>query len=106
MVQAALISATQQTYGNDPTMARNLASVVRRGAAASGVDLDAMTLTEQGFVPAKETGAADLAPGTEPRALAAANDAGAGPSYGFLAAAGGAGLGAAFLVGKALGRKG
>lgn len=52
LVQAALISATQETYKNDPAMAAKLAAAVRKGARESGLDLDAMTLTETGFRPA------------------------------------------------------
>lgn len=106
LVQAVLIDAMQDTYKDDPEMTRKVAVSVRQGAKAAGLDLDLMTLTDDGFVKAQAAGAADPAPGAEPKALAAANDVNAGPSYGFLAAAGGAGLGAAFLVGKAIGRKG
>lgn len=51
LVQAALISATQETYKDDPAMAVKLAEAVRKGAQRTGLDLDAMTLTEQGFTP-------------------------------------------------------
>ncbi|WP_375404675.1 DUF6683 family protein [uncultured Sphingomonas sp.] len=52
LVQAALISATQETYKDDPAMAAKLAAAVRKGARESGLDLDAMTLTDRGLHPA------------------------------------------------------
>lgn len=106
LVQALLVGAAKEQAQGDRAQLAKVAAAVEQGARATGLDLRAMMLTENGFVSAKRTGAADPAPGAEPKALAAANDVGAGPGYGFLAAAGGAGLGAALLVGKALGRKG
>jgi hypothetical protein len=103
LVQAALIDEMMSQYGSDPAVAPKLAASVRQGARASGLDLDAMTLTEAGFIPAKKTGAAP-APGAPREALAATGDG--KPGFGLLAAAGGAGLGAAFLIGKAMGRRG
>lgn len=105
LVQAALIDSMVEEYGRDPAMAAKIASSVRQGARASGLDLDAMTLTEQGFVPATKTGSVDPTSG-EPKALAALSDGDSGPSYGVLALAGGTGLGAAFLLGKVMGRRG
>jgi hypothetical protein len=113
MVQAMLISSAVDTYKNNPAMMRQLGAAVRKGAKASGLDLDAMTLTDQGFVPSGKTGAADPAPGAAEQALAAnaaatppvaANDT--SPPYILLAAAGGAGLGGVFLLGKMMGRRG
>ncbi len=109
MVQAMLISASVDTYKDDPAMMRKLGAAVRKGAKASGLDLDTMTLTDEGFVPAKKTGAANPAPGTPETALAAnasAAPAGASPPYLLIAAAGGAGLGGVFLLGRMFGRRG
>ena len=106
LVQALLVGAAKEQAGGDRAKLRQVSAAVEKGARAAGFDLRAVTLTEDGFAPAKRTGAADPAPGAEPQALAATGDAGSRPGYGFLAAAGGAGLGAAFLVGKAMGRKG
>ncbi|HEX8554618.1 MAG TPA: DUF6683 family protein [Sphingomonas sp.] len=53
LVQTALIDGMVEQYGRDPAMAPKIAASVRQGAKASGVDLDAMTLTETGFVPAR-----------------------------------------------------
>jgi hypothetical protein len=49
MVQAALIDGMMDEYGNDPKMMRQVAHAVKKGAAASGIDLDSMTLTPDGF---------------------------------------------------------
>jgi hypothetical protein len=51
LVQTALIDAIAEKYGKDPAMAPKIAASVRQGARASGLDLDAMTLTKTGFVP-------------------------------------------------------
>ncbi len=101
LIQAALIGASAETYAKDPAMMRKLGQAVRQGARASGLDLDAMTLTEQGFVPARKTGSAEPARREAEGALAAGSAREDGPSYTLLAAVGGAGLGAAFLLGKA-----
>jgi hypothetical protein len=103
LVQAVLIGAAKHQAGGDRGKLRQIADAVRQGAKGMGLDLDAMTLTEAGFVPAKKTGAADPAPGAPREALAATGDE--TPGYGLLAAGGGAGLGAAFLIGKGMGRR-
>jgi hypothetical protein len=51
LVQTALIDAIAEKYGKDRAMAPKIAASVRQGARASGLDLDAMTLTRNGFVP-------------------------------------------------------
>jgi hypothetical protein len=117
LVQAALIDASIETYAGDRAMMAKLSSAVKQGAAASGLDLDKMTLTEDGFVPAKprkRSDASDAGAGEE-KALAA-NDAGSAggekdeglspTQLAMIAAAGGAGLGAVFLLGKVAGKKG
>ena len=111
LLQAALTSSYVDTYKNDPAMMRKMGEAVRKGAKASGLDLDSMTLTENGFVPSGKTGAAAPEPGGHEQALAA-NAAPAPetpadhPPYILIAAAGGAGIGGVFLLGKALGRRG
>jgi hypothetical protein len=112
MVQAMLISASVDTYKDDPNMMRQLGAAVRKGAKASSIDLDSMTLTDEGFVPSGRTGAANPAPSEPEQALAAntapapkaANDT--SPPYVLLAATGGAGIGGVFLLGKMMGRRG
>ncbi len=103
LVQAALIGDTIDTYKSDPAMLVKTRAAIAKGAKGMGLDLDTMTLTDQGFVPAK-TGAADPTPGTPERALAA-RDA-TTPPYVLMAAAGGAGIGGVLLLGKAMGRRG
>jgi hypothetical protein len=52
LVQSALIDASLEKYAGDKAMMAKLASAVRQGAAASGLELDKMTLTPKGFMPA------------------------------------------------------
>jgi hypothetical protein len=52
-LQAALLSPLPQLAADEPSLAKLIANNVRKTALASGLDLDAMTLTEQGFVPVK-----------------------------------------------------
>jgi hypothetical protein len=112
LVQAAMIGDTIDTYKSDPAMLAKARAAIAKGAREMGLDLNSMTLTDEGFVPARKTGAADPAPGTPEQALAAntapaaaaANDT--SPPYLLLAAAGGAGIGGVFLFGKMMGRRG
>jgi hypothetical protein len=53
MIQTLLIGIATDRYGSDPGYAQSLADAVRQGTKATGLDLDVMTLTEDGFVPAK-----------------------------------------------------
>lgn len=50
LVQAAFIQASVDVVKSDPTVANGLPATVREGAIKSGLDLDAMVLTENGFV--------------------------------------------------------
>ncbi len=112
LIQALLISANMESAENNKPLQRQLSSAIKQGASAMGLDLDAMTLTEKGFIPSGRSGAADPAPDAPEQALAAnaapkpatANDT--APPYLILAAAGGAGLGGVFLLGKMIGRRG
>jgi len=52
LVQAMLFSNFVDTHKGDRASMAKLATAVRRGAKAQGLDLDAMTLTDHGFVPA------------------------------------------------------
>jgi hypothetical protein len=115
LMQSALADAAAANYANDPTTMAKLSVAVRQGATKSGLDLDAMTLTEDGFVPAKgrkRSDASDVVGEGEEKALAA-NDVGDDKDIGLsatqlalIAAAGGAGLAGVFLFGKAMGKKG
>ena len=114
LVQTALIDASMEQAAGDANQKRAIASAVRKGASAMGLDLDAMTLTEDGFAPANEGSSVDdrdipRVPGadSQQKALAANNDAtpDSSPNYALIAAAGGAGLGGMLLLGKAMVRK-
>lgn len=50
LVQAALIDASIDTYKSDPAMLARTRTAIAQGARAMGVDLNAMTLTDDGFV--------------------------------------------------------
>jgi hypothetical protein len=117
MVQAVMIEGYIEAAEGDPNLLKNIATAVRQGAKASGLDLDAMTLTEQGFVKAdkKRSDASDAAPGAEPTALASSGASaspaktdtseGSGLFSGALpgiliAGLAGSGIAAAFLYGK------
>jgi hypothetical protein len=118
IIQAALISSNMGQVANDPRMSRQLSGAIRQGAKAMGLDLDAMTLTDNGFVPVKGSSLdEDLAPtpgGEGATEVAAAVDApppapttakASTPPYILMAAAGGAGLAGVFLLGKVMGKK-
>jgi hypothetical protein len=53
LLQTALISASKGIYAGDRAMLQKLGTDVKQGAKRAGIDLDAMTLTEDGFVPVK-----------------------------------------------------
>ncbi len=52
LVQTALVDASMEQAAGDSNQKRAIAAGVRQGAKAMGLDLDAMTLTDNGFVPA------------------------------------------------------
>jgi hypothetical protein len=111
MALTAIMDASSEQAKSDPAFAVQIAKASLEGSRKSGLDLDAMTLTEDGFVPvkkARKTGDASSA-GAE-RAMAAADPADDGgdtsPNYVLFAALGSATLGGMYLVGKAVGRKG
>jgi hypothetical protein len=116
LIQAAMIDAAKDNFAGDPAMMKQLATAVKQGAKKSGLDLDTMTLTDEGFAKAKggKTGAAGdtgkaTSPTSEPVATAANDTAPSGDKttqYALIAAAGGAGLAGMFLFGKAMGKKG
>jgi hypothetical protein len=117
MIQAVMIEGYIEAAEGDPNLLKNIAAAVRQGAKASGLDLDAMILTEQGFVKAgkKRADASDAAPGAKATAVASSG-ASASPAKtdtsegsGLLSGAfpgiviaglAGSGIAAAFLYGK------
>jgi hypothetical protein len=117
LVQAAMINAQMDVAAGDPAQLKAVGRAVRQGAKAMGLDLDTMTLTENGFVPIRgsslKEGLAPAPGGEEATAVAAADAAPppapatneAAPPYVLMAAAGGAGLAGVFLLGKVMGKK-
>jgi hypothetical protein len=53
LIQAAMIDAHKESAAADPSQMKLLGNAVAKGAAASGLKLFEMTLTEEGFVKAK-----------------------------------------------------
>ena len=56
LLQAMLIGAYMESAKDDRDLSRRLAAAVRQGARASGLNLDAMELTNEGFAPSAERG--------------------------------------------------
>jgi len=61
LLQAALIGAHLEHAKDNPAALDRIATAVREGARSSGLDLDAMALTDSGFVPGKATATATAA---------------------------------------------
>ena len=106
LIQAALIDSAMEKANGDPIQLRAIAKAVRKGAKASGFDLDNVTLTEEGFVSSsRETGSLEAGNdnhlASTPIRLVRSTDS----NYVLIAAASGAGLGGVFLLGKVMGRK-
>ena len=101
MVQAIVLnSALEQARGQNDLMAK-LAIAAKRGAMESGLDLNTMVLTEQGFVPREGADASGVVREDAP-ALAQVDD-GSNATLVAIAAALGLGLGGAFWLGKKAG---
>jgi hypothetical protein len=113
-IQTMVLANQIEQAKSNPDFAQQLAKGIKADAKKIGFDLDAMTLTENGFVPVKgiKTGAADdtskaAHPAVAETAVAAnTTDKGDTTKWALIAAAGGAGLAGVFLFGKAMGRKG
>jgi hypothetical protein len=109
LVQSALIAGYVNGGKQDAALMPKVKAAIAQGAKSMGLDLYAMTLTEDGFVPAKKGSAIDegisTVPGREEQALASNTPAENAPNYALIAAAGGAGLGGMFLLGKVMERK-
>ena len=52
LVQAVLVGAAKEQAGDDPAKLAQVSAAVEKGARAAGLDLRAMTLTDEGFRPA------------------------------------------------------
>jgi hypothetical protein len=118
IIQAVMIEGYIEAAAGDPQQLKAIANAVRQGAKASGLDLDAMTLTEQGFVKAtgkKRSDATEALPGSsDGTQLASASAAKGGTDEGsgsgllpgvLIAGLAGSTLAAAFLYGKNKGVK-
>jgi hypothetical protein len=111
MLQSLVLANQIEQAKADPAVAKKLSSSIKTAAKKLGLDLGAMTLTEDGFVPAKPRKRSDAsdAADAEEKALASATPADpsakGSPNYALIAGAAGAGLGLAFLIGKTMGRK-
>ncbi len=109
MIQGVMIASAFEQLAGNKTQLEAVGKAVKQGASASGLELDTMTLTEEGFReggPRKRSDASDTA---ENQKALAANDTGTDgdtTNYALIAAAAGAGLGGVFLLGKVMGRRG
>ncbi|WP_294256297.1 DUF6683 family protein [uncultured Sphingomonas sp.] len=90
-VQSALIDGAVEQAKRDPSRLRAVGDVVRKGAKGMGLNLDALDLTSQGFVPAS-VGRNDTLHQTP-------GNGGTSPAFGVVAlAAGGMGVGGLLLL--------
>jgi hypothetical protein len=112
LIQAALIDSYVNDAKSNIAKMNKVKAAIAQGAKAMGLDLYTMTLTDNGFVPAKKGSAIDggvLVPDDEAEEQALASTAPPpwydSTNYTLIAAAGGAGLGGMFLLGKVMGRK-
>jgi hypothetical protein len=110
LIQAALIEASIESAKSDPSFMSKVKAAIAQGAEGMGLDLYRMTLTNKGFVPAKQGSALDkdkniLAAKLSQQVLASNIPVNNAPNYALIAAAGSASLGGMFLLGKAVGRK-
>jgi hypothetical protein len=102
MALTAIFDATSEQAKSDPTLAAQIAKASLEGSRKSGLELDKMTLTEDGFVPGKPRKGADAsgAVGDDTKQASAAGDDKT-LQYSLMAALG---LGAAFMIGKGMKR--
>lgn len=115
LVQTALIEASMEQATGDRSQIRAIGNAVRKAARTMGLDLEIMTLTDDGFVLINRTGRLD---DTDPKQNPAADEARdllatkdsdsehTDRNYALIAAAGGAGLGAMIMLSRALSKRG
>ena len=113
LIQTALIDASMEQAAGNPDQLRAIASAVRQGARATGLDLDSMTLTSNGFIPT--TQGSSVQDGDFPKlqddtpvekdVASSKKEDDSNSSDALIAAAGGAGLGGMLLLGKADGQE-
>lgn len=104
LLQAVVFDSLSKVKASDPDKARQISDNVRRTVGQAGLNLDAFTLTQNGFVPAikKRSDAVDaMQDKAEGLSSAAADNEGWSDSeLALVAAAGGAGLTGVFLFGR------
>lgn len=101
MALAAIMDATSEEAKSNPDLAAQSAKAALQGSRKSGLQLDKMTLTDDGFVPnGKKRSDASGAKSVSDE------DGISNTQLVLIAAAGGAGLAGVFLFGKAMGKKG
>ncbi|MHA6316178.1 DUF6683 family protein [Altererythrobacter sp. CAU 1778] len=101
MLQAALLNTALEQSANQPEMLAQLAQAAKQGALASGLDLNTMVLTENGFVPREGADASD-----ERNVSLATEQTDGAATYLGLAVVAGAGIAVAFFVGRSFGKTG
>jgi hypothetical protein len=110
MIQGVMIASAFEQLAGNAVQLKAVGKAVKQGASASGLELDTMTLTEEGFREGGPRKRSDASDATETEKALAANDTGSdgdgATNYALIAAAAGAGLGGVFLLGKVMGRKG
>lgn len=104
LIQAALIDSSVQEAQSNPKYLNAVKAAVKQGAMASGLDLDLMTLTDNGFQ-MRKTGDASKAspaiPDSQEEVLALESKE-QSPNYSLIALAGGLGLVGVFGLAKML----
>lgn len=112
MVLTAILDSASTQAKSDPSFAAQMEKASLQGSRKSGLQLDRIALTEEGFVPAqKRRGDASDAGSSEETSFAGVNaptdaEGLSTTNLALIAAAGGAGLAGMFLLGKAMGRRG
>lgn len=111
MALTAIMDASSEQAKSDPSLAAQLAKAALVGSRKSGLDLDKMNLTEDGFVPRskKRSDAGDVIDSDQALAsatLAQEDHSLTSTNLVLIAAAGGAGFAGMFLLRKAMGRRG
>jgi hypothetical protein len=102
MVQSLILDSHMEAAGNDPEKLKAISDLVRKGSKQSGIYIDEVVLTDDGFVLASGRRGAD-ASGAMDNDIKQASAVGSDKAlqYGLMAALG---LGAAFMIGKGMKR--
>jgi hypothetical protein len=115
LFRGAIIGGSLSSFTKGSDLRNEFIDNVRQTSKKSGFDVDTVSLTEEGFVPAKGRKGADASDAIEDseKSFVAADasepkgdDNDNTTSYALIAGVAGAGIGMAFLIGKAKGKKG